>query len=263
MKLSSQVHLYDFTVKSSVEVAEGIWRMQIVSPELASTLKAGQFINIEVPHDRSQLLRVPLSFSAVDPADGLIELAVAVIGDGTRRLVAMREAETSTVVGPCGHGWDMPTDSQGSVLLVSGGIGVAPLVAAAAELAKRSMSITAIVGAQSASRLWGTDELAALGAHVLITTDDGSCGRHGFTTDAMKEMDLSTFSQVMTCGPAPMMAGVAQIARKAGIKAQASLERMMTCGFGACHSCNVAMADGGYKFCCSDGPVFDTREVAW
>ena len=97
-----------------------------------------------------------------------------------------------------------------------------------------------------------------------MTTDDGTRGLRGFTTDGMVElMSRNGYSCVLTCGPEPMMAGVARLCHERGIACQVSMERMMTCGFGACSTCNVAMRRGGYASTCMDGPVFDAEEVAW
>lgn len=286
MQPNSSVHLYDVTVVSTEEVAQDIQRTVLSSPELAAHLVPGQFISLAVPGDPSQIVRVPLSYSAADVAAGTLELIYARVGDGTRRLAAMRVGEKTTAVGPCGHGWKMPTASDTSVslvsldashtheapvcadttrvLLVSGGIGVVPIVAAARELARRGVTFDAVIGAQTTTRLWGIRELEALGARVVSCTDDGSCGIRGFSTiPAAQMLAEERYMLVMSCGPTAMMAGIAHLAQKAHVSCQVSLERMMTCGFGACHTCNVAMVGGGYSFCCTDGPVYDACEVAW
>jgi dihydroorotate dehydrogenase electron transfer subunit len=109
------------------------------------------------------------------------------------------------------------------------------------------------------------DELAELDcASVSITTDDGSRGQAGFTTQAAEKLlDRFGYGQVFACGPEPMMRGIASLAKENDAPCQVSFERMMTCGFGACSTCNVAMRAGGYKSCCTDGPVFDAEEVLW
>ena len=144
-------------------------------------------------------------------------------------------------------------------------MGAPPAVAAAGLLAKKGVAFDGVLGAQTASKLWGVDRLAELGAGLaLATTDDGSFGIKGFTTDALRELlSQGDYDTVYTCGPQVMMRGVAAICREAGIKCQVSMERMMSCGFGACNTCNVLMADGTYKSCCMNGPVFDAEEVAW
>ena len=95
-------------------------------------------------------------------------------------------------------------------------------------------------------------------------TISSGIGRRGFTTDALSELlAAGGYDVVYACGPEVMMAGVARLCREAGVACRVSMERMMCCGFGACGTCNVAMADGSYKSCCKDGPVFDAEEVAW
>ena len=219
----------------------------VFKSEVAALLAPGEFVEISVPGDASQVLRVPLSFSRADAAAGTVRIEYAVVGDGTRRLSLMRPGDASTLVGPCGHGWMLPS-GEGRSLLVAGGIGLPPVLAAAEMLAAAGRPFDAVVGAQRGSKLVGVDVdlLRAAGSAdpeccVVVCTDDGSLGRAGFTTDAMADL----------------------LAEGAGVGCQASLERMMGCGFGACSCCNVAMRDGTSRSCCMDGPVFDAGEVAW
>lgn len=256
--------LHEVSVVSNERAADGLMRVVLSAPSLAFRLSAGQFLNVAVPGDPSQILRIPLSFSHADAAAGTVEIVYAVVGDGTRRLSQMAAGQSTTVVGPCGNPWPEP-EGEGRTCVVAGGVGITPVVACARMLAARGVAFDAVVGAQSAGRLWGTDVLGALGAGtVAVTTDDGTVGRRGFTTDALSDLLAErAYDVVYTCGPEVMMAGVARICREAGVACRVSMERMMCCGFGACGTCNVAMADGTYKSCCKDGPVFDAEEVAW
>lgn len=238
-------------------------RMVACSPTLVPRLAPGQFLNIAVPGDASHIVRVPLSFASTSIWAETIELVYAVVGEGTRRLAAMVPGEGSTAVGPCGHGWEL--GPGGRVLAVAGGVGAPPVISAARAFCQEGREVDVILGAQTAARLWGEQDARALGAgRVLVTTDDGSYGMRGLTTQAMEKLlEEEDYDLVVTCGPGVMMAGVARLAEMAHIACQASLERMMTCGFGACSTCNVALRTGGYALCCSDGPVFDAREVKW
>ena len=259
-----------FEVLGNEEVAEGIWRM-VCRTRVAEQISAGQFVNVSVPGDRSHILRVPLSFS--DAIDDRLTLEFAVVGEGTRRLSQMRVGETSSLVGPCGVGWQPPED-EGRALLVAGGIGLPPIVACARMLARSNVGFDVVVGAQTAARHL-SDDIEVLRSmppetgcdcarKVVLTTDDGTLGVEGFTTDVMKSlMGERGYVQVYACGPEPMLASVARLADEGGVACQVSLERMMGCGFGACSCCNVALRGGGYALCCQDGPVFDAREVAW
>ena len=262
--MSAGLGVHDFTVVTNERVADGLMRIVFSAPELASALAPGQFVNVHVPGDASQILRVPLSFSCADAAAGTVEIVYAVVGDGTRRLSGMAAGETSTAVGPCGNPWPAVEGAR-RACVVAGGVGVTPIVACARMLAASDVAFDAVVGAQTAGKLWGTDVLEGLGAGpVAVTTDDGTAGRSGVTPHPhAHHLAAGDYDVVYACGPEVMMAGVARLCREAGVACRVSMERMMCCGFGACGTCNVAMADGTYKSCCKDGPVFDAEEVAW
>lgn len=263
---------HPFEVLTNAHVTKDIWCMTCHTP-VAAQIEPGQFVNIAVPGDASHILRIPLSFSAADAQRQTLELVYAVVGEGTSRLSAMRPGEVSTMVGPCGRGWWLPKKS-GRALLVAGGVGLPPVVACARMLARSGVGFDAIVGSQTSDRHveFLLDELRNIppeqgcdcARKVVVTTDDGTRGIHGFPTDAMAGLMADhPYVQVYTCGPLGLMGGVARIARKRNVACQTSLERMMGCGFGACSCCNVELVSGEYALCCKDGPVFDAEEVAW
>lgn len=256
--------LHEARVVSNEAVAEGLWRVVLSAPSLAGELQSGQFMNVAVPGDASQILRLPLSFSHADAVTGLVEIVYAVVGDGTRRFSQMRSGDVTTLVGPCGNPWPVSAGS-GRVVLVAGGVGITPIVACARRAAEAGVAFEAVVGAQTAARLWGADVLSELGAGTVeVTTDDGSAGRAGFVTAALADL-LATggYEAVYACGPEPMMRAVAALCAERDVTCWVSCERMMCCGFGACGTCNLQMADGRYASVCKDGPVFNAEEVAW
>lgn len=259
----SPARIHDFTVVDNASVAEGVMRLTIEAPRLASALKPGQFMSLAVPGDTTQLIRIPLSFASTDAAAGTVTTFYAVVGDGTRRLAAMRAGEGSTVLGPGGHGWWLP-EKAARVLVVAGGIGITPVIAAAAMAKSAGAQVDAVVGALTVAKLCGIDELKTLGCgDVRVTTDDGTAGTRGFVTAEVGPMlESGAYDVVLTCGPEPMMRAVASLAEAAGVACEVSLERMMTCGFGACNTCNVLTTDGMVG-ACMHGPVFDSRRVVW
>ncbi|MDO4537190.1 MAG: dihydroorotate dehydrogenase electron transfer subunit [Coriobacteriales bacterium] len=265
--MGAQVNEHRFEVISCEAVAEDVFRLVCRTP-VAAELAAGQFVNLHVPADASHILRIPLSFSRADALSQELEFVFAVVGEGTARLSHMRPGDASCLTGPCGKGWALP-GRDGRALLVAGGMGLAPVVACAHMLDAAGVSFDVIVGAQSASKhvSYLNEELRGLvdkSGELIITTDDGSLGIRGFTTAAMQDMLAEhAYACVYSCGPQPMMAGVARIARERAFACQVSLERMMGCGFGACSCCNVELVSGGYALCCADGPVFDAEEVVW
>ena len=152
-----------------------------------------------------------------------------------------------------------------SVLVVGGGIGVPPVLCLARELAEAGVAVDACVGSATAAKLVGVEDFEALGAgEVCVATDDGTAGLHGFCTESASELLSShEYDYVATCGPGVMMSKVAASAAEAGVYCEASLERMMSCGFGACSTCNVETTDG-MQGACMCGPVFDaTKVVVW
>ncbi len=264
---SDAVTQHEFVVRGNERAAEGIWRLVIESP-VAGQLAPGQFMNLRVPGDGSHILGIPLSFKGANAQAQTVELLYAVVGEGTRRLSQMVAGQSSTLVGPCGRGWWLP-EGEGRALLVAGGIGLPPVLAAARMLADAGIGFDAIAGSRTADMVLSDDiedlaRLAGADGRVITCTDDGTAGRRGFVTEAMGELLRErAYAQAYACGPNVMMAGVARLADEHGVACQVSMERMMGCGFGACSCCNVALVAGGYALCCTDGPVFDAREVAW
>ena len=173
----------------------------------------------------------------------------------------MEPGSPSNLLGPGGHGWRVP-EGAARALLVAGGIGVPPILGAATILSQMGVAFDVCLGAASASKIVGIDELRALGAEsVSISTDDGTAGACGFCTDpAAALLAKGGYDYVASCGPTPMMKKVAQAAADAGVYCEVSLERMMSCGFGACNTCNVETVDG-MKGACMCGPVFDASKV--
>ncbi len=263
MPTPSPARVHDFTVVSNEPMARDIYALTVRAPKLAQAIKPGQFVNIAVPGNAASLLRVPLSYAAADPAAGTIDIWYAVVGDGTRRLSQMQPGATSTLLGPGGRGWTVPEGCR-RALLVAGGIGVPPVVCLARELASAGIDFDACVGSACADTLVGPAELEELGAgEVRISTDDGSLGLAGFCTDPAAELlARGGYDYVATCGPEPMMAKVAAAAQAAGVPCEASLERMMSCGFGACNTCAVETTHGMVGACMC-GPVFNAEEVVW
>ena len=262
------VGLHEFCVLSNEQVARDTFRLEF-SSHVSWALEPGQFMNFAVPGDPTHILRIPLSCSAADRVHSHVTCYYVTVGAGTKRLSALCEGDLSTGVGPCGKGWRLPEDPSARCLLVSGGIGSAPIAAAAGMLAQAGIRYDVIAGFQTAARIperliSEMEPLLADDAKIHLATDDGTFGFAGFTTQLMEQLLAEqSYGCVLTCGPEVMMRGVAAICAREGIACQASMERMMGCGFGACGACNIPLKAGGYASCCMDGPVFDAGEVAW
>ncbi len=221
------------------------------APEMAPSDIFGSFFMIWLPGVGEVPLSVTFQPGYVD-TPGPFGITILPIGPVTKALCEVKPGDLIGVRGPLGKGFQLK-DAK-NVLLVAGGIGVAPFGSGSSVLEGRN--VTAIIGAQTAHALVFEDLAMKLGWDVHITTDDGSKGFKGFTTQKMDELDLSKFDLVLTCGPEIMMKGVVDKALAANVEVQASLERYMKCGVGVCDAC----AMGGFCIC-SDGPVFDGKQL--
>ena len=226
----------------------------------ASFRGPGQFVHIKCGD--ALLLRRPISVCFCQDGDpsGLLTVVFEVRGDGTQWLAGREAGDTLDVMGLLGNGFDIKP--EGRYLLVGGGIGIPPMVGCAQYTQGRS---TAVLGGRSADKIILKDRFEDACAKVLVCTDDGSLGFHGFV-DALVRQELSedkNYDAVLACGPKPMLRNVAKAAEESGVPCQVSMEERMGCGVGACLVCACDMADGIRKHVCKDGPVFDAREVNW
>jgi len=222
-------------------------------------IQPGQFLHVRCG---AGYLRRPFSVYQVGP-DGPV-LLVQVKGEGTRWLAGLRAGDTLDVLGPLGHGFAAARAGE-RVLLVGGGIGVAPLALWVSEAVSRGVSVAAaaILGYRRAELVCGVAPFERAGVPVALASEDGSVGRAGRVTDGLlARLRDERWDRVLTCGPDGMMTAVAGVAREAGVACEASVERQMGCGVGVCLVCVVATASG-YKRACVEGPVLDALEVTW
>ena len=208
----------------------------------------GQFVMLWVPGDDE----LPMSLSyAEGPSKGV---TVKAVGDTTRRILSLRPGDPVGVRGPYGRGFDL---SAKRVLVVAGGSGAAALAPATELAARNGARFMVALGATTAAELLFADRFKAMGAAVVVATDDGSAGERGFVTGpAARLLDEHRFDAVWTCGPEVMMVKVGELARVRRVRAFCSVERHMKCALGLCDACAL----GPYHVCL-DGPVFDTERL--
>ena len=220
----------------------------------------GQFVHIKCGD--AQLLRRPISVctcSEDEPSD-LLSIVFEVRGEGTAWLAAREVGDELDVLGLAGNGFRIEPTAR--CLLVGGGIGIPPMLGCAQYTQGKS---TAILGGRSADKIILQDCFADACAKVMVATDDGSLGHHGFV-DALVRQELEQdagYDYVLACGPKPMLRNVAKVSEEFGVKCLVSMEERMGCGIGACLVCACDMADGTRKHVCKHGPVFDSKEVDW
>jgi dihydroorotate dehydrogenase electron transfer subunit len=239
------VFLLDAPLTARRQVARGMFVLTLRAPEIAATVRAGQFVN--VGWARGPFLRRP--FSVYRAAGDHIEIVLKAVGSGTQQMLAMRRGDRVSCLGPLGHGFDI-SDGAKSVVLISGGLGVAPMPLAARDAAGAGLRVTWVHGARTAAELCAESS----GDEVMWATDDGSAGARGTAVAAAPDADL-----VLACGPNRMLAAVGE----RWPDAQVALETYMGCGTGVCLGCAVPLRRGGFDRACKEGPVYRASDVDW
>lgn len=233
--------------------------LRLFAPEIARAGQPGQFVHLRVSQSWDPLLRRPMSLFRL--LDEEIEVLVRAVGAGSRLLCRLPEGAEVDCLGPLGQGFRIgPRDRH--LLLVGGGYGVAALMPLAERAVREGREVVLCMGAQTAEQLLPGHEVPPE-AEYRVATDDGSAGHHGFVTDLAPEL-LPWADAVFACGPHPMLATLADLARRLAPRksVQCALEAYMACGIGVCLSC-VVPTRHGYRLVCKDGPVMEAREVVW
>ena len=253
-------YILDLQVKAVERIHERYVLIKLTDENPLPEMLPGQFVEIRVDGSPSTFLRRPISINFVDKTQNELWLLVAAIGEGTRRVASLQSGDTLNCLLPLGHGFTMPQSSDERLLLVGGGVGVAPLLYMGAEMQQMGIEPTFLLGARSAKDLLMLDKFKRYG-RVCVTTEDGTEGERGFVTNH-SVLQQECFTRIASCGPTPMMKAVALYARQAGIDCEVSLENLMACGLGACLCC-VEKTTEGNLCVCKEGPVFNIRKLLW
>jgi dihydroorotate dehydrogenase electron transfer subunit len=257
------------SIISNVEVMPGIHFIWIEAPDIAAVAQPGQFITARC---RDFTLRRPFSVHQISSRE--IALLFKVAGKGTLWLSQRQKGDKVDILGPLGKGFSIEPKSK-HLLLVAGGIGIAPLVLLM-QHASSQHQITLIHGTSTAAQLYPfssagkkRNKLPPLpnGVQLIPVTEDGSIGQKGRATDILPD-SLNWADQVYACGPVDMyktMAKMSLRAKRSNLilkKCQVSLEVRMGCGFGVCYGCTIKTKKG-LKQVCRDGPVFELDDIIW
>ncbi len=244
---------------SRQQLAPDVVRLWVEAPVVARKRRPGQFVIVRTNEHGE---RIPLTIADVAPDRGAISLIIQGVGKSTRALNAMREGDCLLdVAGPLGQ----PTriEPGRAVCCVGGGIGAAVVLPIARGFKAAGGHVTAIVGARTRDLVILEPDLRAIADTCVVTTDDGSYGRHGLVTDALRDAIGAAermFDEVVAVGPVPMMRAVCEVTRPLGIPTTVSLNPIMIDGTGMCGGCRVTVG-GEQKFVCVDGPEFDGHQV--
>ena len=233
--------------------------MDIDAPFIAKKAKAGQFIIFRIDEHGE---RVPLTIADYDRENGTITIIFQIVGKSTEHLAKLNAGDSLLdVAGPLG----IPThidENVKKVCVIGGGVGCAIAYPQAKELFDRGIDVDVIAGFRSKDIVILEDEFKKKCNNLIVCTDDGSYGKKGFVTDALKEQieNGSKYDAVIAIGSVPMMKFVCAVTKPYGIKTIVSLNPIMIDGTGMCGGCRVTVG-GKIKYACVDGPDFDGHEV--
>jgi ferredoxin--NADP+ reductase len=237
-------------------LSPNVTRLVVEAPRIAQIRQPGQFVIVRLGPGAE---RIPLTIAASDPEAGTISLIIQSIGKSTSDLVELEPGGFITdVAGPLGR----PTEllAAGHAVCVGGGVGTAVILPIALELARRGVQVTSVIGGRSREWVILEPELREAG-EVVVCTDDGSYGRHGFVTQALEDLlKAGGIDAVYAVGPVPMMRAVSEMTLPYAVPTTVSLNAIMVDGTGMCGGCRVSV-HGETRYACVEGPEFDGHQV--
>jgi ferredoxin--NADP+ reductase len=244
-----------YNIISKKKLAEGIFEIKIAAPIISRRAKPGQFIIIRIDEKGE---RIPLTIA--DYGKDEITLVFMVVGYTTEALSKLSEGDSvKDVAGPLGNPSEI--ENFGTVVLVGGGCGVAPIYPQAKAFKKAGNRVISICGFRNKFMVFWEDKMKEASDEVIITTDDGSYGRRGLAADALKDtLKKNKVDRVIIVGPPLMMKYTSEATKKKNIPTIASINSIMVDGMGMCGACRIYV-DGKTKFACVDGPEFDAHKV--
>ena len=249
-------HCDNFLVSEKKFLNTSFFKIKLKSTKSLPEIKPGQFVEIQVNANSKVLLRRPISINDVDYQTNELSLIIQTVGQGTKELSKISEGEEVNLIYPLGNGFELEGKN---VLLIGGGVGIAPLLYLAKKFQEKGVKADVLLGFRSQEQMIALDEFEKC-ANVYISTQDGSRGEKGLVTE--HSVFAKTHDIIYTCGPTPMMKAIAEHALKNNIECYASLENKMACGIGACLCC-VQNTTQGHKCTCTEGPVFNVKDIIW
>lgn len=240
------------------KVGKGVWEYEFRASLIAEASQPGQFIVLRL-HEKGE--RIPLTIADADADAGTIKVVVQSAGKSTVQLNREYEAgdEIHDLAGPLGNPSEI--ENYGKVAVIGGGVGIALIYPIAKALQAAGNQVTSIIGAQTAEKLFYQDRIGGVSDRVIVTTDDGTAGKEGFTSDAFREvLETEEVDRSWAIGPVMMMKACQEVAEDYDTELVVSLNTIMVDGTGMCGGCRVEV-NGGAKFACVDGPEFRGSDV--
>lgn len=238
-----------FMIESNRKIAKNVYEMTLFG-DASEISKPGQFVNIKLD---GLYLRRPISVCDTDGKS--LTLVYKVVGEGTEKMSELSHGNSLDILLPLGNGYDI--SKGGNSVIIGGGVGVPPMYMLCKKLLEIGKNPVVILGFNTKDEVFYADKFEKLGIKTIVATADGSFGKKGFVTDALR--DIKTYSYFFACGPEPMLKAVCNEAKTDG---QLSFEERMGCGFGACMGCSCKTKYGAKRIC-KDGPVLEKGEIIW
>ena len=247
-----------FEIISKKTLAERVNQYVVYAPAVARHCLAGQFVILRVDEEGE---RVPFTICDYSREEGTVSVLVQEVGYTTALLAGLSEGDAlADFVGPLGNPTDLSAFKR--ILLVGGGIGSAVIYPQAKQLFSEGKPADTVIGARNESLLVYEEGFARYSNRLEVVTDDGSKGRKGFVTDAIRALVESGehYDAVFAVGPLPMMKAVCALTAGFGIHTVVSMNSLMVDGTGMCGCCRLTVG-GEVKYACIDGPEFDGHKV--
>nr|MDO8100542.1 sulfide/dihydroorotate dehydrogenase-like FAD/NAD-binding protein [Candidatus Njordarchaeota archaeon] len=246
-----------YKVISNQILAPDIKRIVIKAPVVAKKIQPGQFLVLRITENGE---RIPLTQADASPEKGEVTIVYQEVGKSTKLLGTLKPGDSVLdLLGPLGVPIELK--KYGTIVLLGGGVGIPPLYPKGKALREHGNYIISIIGARNKALLVMEDEMKSISSELIVTTDDGSKGRKGFVTDALRELlEKRKVDWIITVGPLIMMKNAALVAKEFGVKIEVSLNPLMLDATGMCGVCRCTVGDE-VKFACVHGPMFDGRKV--
>ena len=257
--MTAPVRVWARVLETRKASGDTFW-IEVDCPSIAEQARPGQFVMLGtgLSDVAAPLLPRPFSIGARE-ADGRLGFLLRVFGAGTQRLSAVVPGDDLLVLGPLGRPFTLSPDRP--VVCLAGGVGLAPFLFVGAEAKRDARDVRIVYGERTADRVFDPELIRRItGVEPDLRTEDGSLGRRGLVID---DLDLDDRPQLLACGPDPMLRACADLARRHDLPLQVSVEEHMGCGVGTCQGCVVLSSEGEWIKSCTEGPVFDARELAW
>ena len=249
-----------FRIVRKEELRPTVTLYEIEAPLVAKKAQPGQFIILRVDEMGE---RIPITINDYDPEKGTVTIIVQTVGATTEKLKRLNEGDClQDFVGPLGKATE--TEGKKKVCVVGGGVGCAIAYPVLKKFHDDGAEVHAIVGFRSEDLVILEEDFKKSSDKLIVCTDDGSYGRKGLVTDALKELIEAgnQYDEVFAIGPMIMMKFVSKTTEPYGIPTTVSMSPIMIDGTGMCGGCRLAVG-GEMKFACVDGPDFDGHKVDW